>query len=163
MPTQIAWPKIQLFKQLFMEVLLPLYSLCVCFGTKQSKTFALTSLKKECGFHGKPHINWLNQWVSWSVSWSWVGDKQIMVCLSAIFPRITLPNQSESRLGDQSKKAIPWFIHIDLISDLIDDLINLIKSMTTLRSRVPQTITTKRILYRRLMYRHWSVREVSRP
>ena len=29
-------------------------------------------------------------------------------------------------------KSIPWFIHIDLISDLIDDLINLIKSMPTL-------------------------------
>ena len=29
-----------------MEMLLPL---CVCFRTKQSKTFTLTSLKKECG------------------------------------------------------------------------------------------------------------------
>ena len=40
--------------------------LCVHFGTKQSKTFALTSLEKECGFHGKPHINWTNHAISCS-------------------------------------------------------------------------------------------------
>ena len=40
--------------------------LCVHFGTKQSKTFALTSLEKECGFHGKPHINWTNLAISCS-------------------------------------------------------------------------------------------------
>ena len=32
----------------------------------------------------------------------------------------------------KSNKSIPWFIHIDFISDLIDDLINLIKSLPTL-------------------------------
>ena len=32
----------------------------------------------------------------------------------------------------KSNKSIPWFIRIDFISDLIDDLINLIKSMPTL-------------------------------
>ena len=40
--------------------------LCVHFGTKQSKTFALTSLEKECGFHVKPHINWTNHPISCS-------------------------------------------------------------------------------------------------
>ena len=57
-----------------------------------------------------------------------VGDKQIRIM--PLFPKITLPNQSESWLGDHMC-TIPWFIHIDLISDLIDDLINLIKSRPT--------------------------------
>ena len=40
--------------------------LCVHFGTKQSKNFALTSLEKECGFHGKQHINRTNHPISCS-------------------------------------------------------------------------------------------------
>ena len=58
------------------------FCLCVCFGTKQSKTFALTSLKKECGFHGKPHINWPNYAISCSESILGRGqtDKCMPVC-----------------------------------------------------------------------------------
>ena len=44
------------------------------------------------------------------------------------------------------KKSIPWFIHIDLISDLIDDLINLIKSMPNLPSCVYKSSQSKQWL-----------------
>ena len=37
-----------------------------------------------------------------AVSQSWVGDKQISVCLSALFPRINLPNQS---------RVMHWWSH----------------------------------------------------
>ncbi len=67
-----------------------------------------------------------------AVSWSWVGDKQISVCLSALFTRINLPNQSRVMhwwshayfyvILKKSNKSIPWFIRIDWI--------NLIKSPT---------------------------------
>ena len=74
-----------------MEVLLPL---CVLWD-KAIKDFC-TDFPQE------------RMWVPWeathqltklcnyiaAVSRSWVGDKQISVCLSALFPRINLPNQS---------------------------------------------------------------------
>ncbi len=116
------------------------FCLCVCFGTKQSKTFALTSLKKECGFHGKPHINWPNH--ALSCSESILGRGQTDKCM----PVCPLPKNQSSKsvkshalvitcvhiIFKKSNKSIPWFIRIDFISDLIDDLINLIKSMPTL-------------------------------
>ena len=114
--------------------------LCVHFGTKQSQTFALTSLEKECGFHGKPHINWTNHAISCSELIMGRGqtDKDMPLC--------SLPKNHSSKsvrvmsrwshayilILKKLNKSIPWFIHIDLISDLIDDLINLIKSMPTL-------------------------------
>ena len=65
------------------------------------------------------------------------------VCLSW---KISLPKNQSSKsvkshalvitcvhiIFKKSIKSIPWFIRIDFISDLIDDLINLIKSLPTL-------------------------------
>ena len=58
--------------------------LCVHFGTKQSKTFALTSLEKECGFHGKPHINWTNHAISCSelIPGRRQTDKEMPLCIN---------------------------------------------------------------------------------
>ena len=106
------------------------------FGTKQSKTFALTSLKKECGFHGKPHINWPNHAISCSELILGRGqtDKCMPVCplhknqSSKSVKSHALVITCVHIIFKKSNKSIPWFIRIDFISDLI----NLIKSMPTL-------------------------------
>ncbi len=67
----------------------------------------------------------------------WQTDKEMPFCL--------LPKNHSSKsvshasviicvhiIWKKSTKSRPWFFHMDLISDLIDDLINLIKSMPTL-------------------------------
>ncbi len=78
-----------------------------------------------------------------AVSWSLVGDKQIRIMPPCPLPKNQIPNQSESWLSEHMP-TIPWFIHIDLISDLIDDLIDLIKSMPTLLELKTAPHKTKR-------------------
>ena len=91
-------------------------------------------------------------WVPWEATHQLIKSNQAISCSELILgrgqtdmgmPFCPLPKNQSSKsvkshasvitcvhiILKKSNKSIPWFIRIDLISDLIDDLINLIKSI----------------------------------
>ena len=114
-----------------MEGLLPL---CVLWYIMQSKLVTLKeTMWTEFLVNGR-----LNE----SMQYLAVHSELILCRFPALFLRIqvTVPiYQTHASvitcihiIWKKLNKSIPWFIPIDLIKDLIDDLINLIKSMPTL-------------------------------
>ena len=94
-------------------------------------------------------------WVPWEATHELIKSNQAISCSELILgrgqtdmPFCPLPKNQSSKsvkshasvitcvhiILKKSNKSIHWFIRIDIISDLIDDLINLIKSMPTLLS-----------------------------